>query len=408
MTSNTRKFLNINSQLSHFLRTCSVSAGVLWLAALLCGVALPASAVTSDSNGMRVDQHLSLESRTQLIQGTDTPALATPSIFAEMAHALEADPYRTMRPALVAGPAVAIGANTTENTATQNIDERPIAVIYPDIGEPYRSVFTQILNGIQDKTQGRVSTYAIGPNVDAVELNNTLRMQKTRVVIALGQQGAKLAATLDGNLHIVVGGVLTGRENTARHMQVNVLSPDPALLFEHIKDMMPRLRRISAVYDPRQNSWMMRLAKEAARNQGLEFTAYEAQDLRTAIKAYHKIFENSDSSRDALWLPQDSTTVEEGTVLPLVLQESWDRNLAVFSSNFGHVSKGVLFSLFPDNVELGRHLAASALDFLTPDRNEMACMLPLKEVSTAVNLRTARHLGIHTRRPQNFDMTFPE
>jgi putative ABC transport system substrate-binding protein len=35
-------------------------------------------------------------------------------------------------------------------------------------------------------------------------------------------------------------------------------------------------------------------------------------------------------------------------------------------------------------------------------------MLPLREVLMAINLRTAKHLGLNAGRAQNFDMVFPE
>jgi putative ABC transport system substrate-binding protein len=228
------------------------------------------------------------------------------------------------------------------------------------------------------------------------------------VVIALGRQGVKVASALDSNIGVVVGGVLSAPENESRNFQVNSLSPDPALLFSRLKGMMPKVRRVFTVYDPRQNAWMIRLAKEAARAQGLEFSAYEAQDLRGAMRTYQEILAAADTSQDALWLLQDSTTVEDSTVLPLVLQESWTRNLAVFSSSFGHVRRGVLFSLYPNNVELGRHLAGSALGFMAAGGNNAPGMIPLREVLMAVNLRTAKHLGINASRQQGFDMTFPE
>jgi putative ABC transport system substrate-binding protein len=171
--------------------------------------------------------------------------------------------------------------------------------------------------------------------------------------------------------------------------------------------MMPKVRRVFTVYDPRQNDWMMRLAKEAALAQGLELVAYETQDLRSAMRAYQEILAAVDNSQDALWLPQDSITVEESTVVPMVLKESWDNNLAVFSSSFGHVRRGVLFSLYPNNVDLGRHLAGSALDMMVSG-TETSGMLPLREVLMAINLRTAKHLGLNITRSQSFDMAFPE
>lgn len=361
----------------------------------------PLSSETSQQNYVRVTRAVA----PSLLLPASTSLEAD---YTEVIRAMEACPDVVVFPIWVAGPVVAGTSYKLFNKIAQAPGAGNIVVIYPDIGEPYRSVFTQIVGGIEDKAGGRVTNIAVGANVDAGELNNSLRRRDTRVVIALGRQGVKVAAALDSNISVVVGAVLTAPENEVRDHPVNSLSPDPALLFSRLKGMMPRARRVFAVYDPRQNAWMMRLAKEAARAQGLEFTAFEAMDLRSATLAYQKILASADSSQDALWLPHDSTTVEEGSVLPLVLEESWSRNLAVFSSNFGHVRRGVLFSLYPNNVELGRHLAGSALGFLSSAGNEPSGMFPLREVLMAINLRTARHLGIDTSRPNSFDMAFPE
>lgn len=282
-----------------------------------------------------------------------------------------------------------------------------IAVIYPDIAEPYRSVFTQIIDGIKEKAKGTVADYALGakPNID--ELNGALHRQDIRVVIALGRKGMKTAESLGSDIGVVVGGVLTEADTEERNMQVNSLSPDPGLLFSRLQGMMRKCRRIFTVYNPQHNEWIMRLAKDAARARGIELVAYEARDLRGAMNAYKKIFEQADESRDAIWLPQDSTTVDEGSVLPLVLQQSWRHNLVVFSSSFAHVRRGVLFSLYPDNVGLGRHLADSAFSYLASGKYRPG-MMPLREVLMAVNTRTARHLGIGLDQQQNVSVAFPQ
>lgn len=288
------------------------------------------------------------------------------------------------------------------------LQDGAIAVIYPDIGEPYRSIFMQIIQGIEDRAKVQVARYAAGTNTDIGRLNNTLRSQNTKVVIALGRQGMKVASSLDRNIGVVVGGVLTVPENELRDLPVNSLSPDPALLFTRLKGLMPGVRRVFTVYDPRQNTWLMRLAAESARAQGLELVTYEVQDLRSAVHAYQDIFAAADNRRDALWLPQDSIAAEESSVLPLVLQESWNRNVAVFSSSFGHVRRGVLFALYPDNAGLGRHLAGSALGFLGSGGYSARGMIPLREVLMAINLRTAKHLGLNPDSQQSFDLSFPE
>lgn len=387
-----------------------------WMLAssLLMVVAAPAWAIQKEIVWIPAESVSLQEDRAEAIDSIEPyrPQTNSSSLeqedYVEVIRAIQAYPEVVVFPIQVAGTISVAATSRLANKIAQSSTDGGIAVIYPDIGEPYRSVFAQIIDGIEEKAKGRVANFAVGPNVDLGELNNSLRRQDTRVVIALGRQGVKVASALEGNFGVVVGGVLMAPDNEVRKLQVNSLSPDPALLFSRLKGMMPRVKRIFTVYDPRQNDWMMILAKEAALSSGLELVAYQAQDLRSAMHAYQEIFANADNSQDALWLPQDSTTVEESTVLPMVLKESWDDNLAVFSSSFGHVRRGVLFSLYPNNVELGRHLAGSALGIIASGGNEASGMLPLREVLMAINLRTAKHLGLNTPRAQNFDMAFPE
>ena len=69
-----------------------------------------------------------------------------------------------------------------------------IAVLFPDIGEPYRSVFTKIIEGIEEKAKGRVLSVPVGNNVNPSELATELRKQDVKVVVGLGRQGQSLVA----------------------------------------------------------------------------------------------------------------------------------------------------------------------------------------------------------------------
>lgn len=284
-----------------------------------------------------------------------------------------------------------------------------IAVIYPDIGEPYRSVFAKIIEGIEDKARVRVASYPVGNTFNPQALSGELKKQDIRVVIALGRNGLKAAGALDRDIGVVASGVVSVPESEGRSTQVLSLAPDPALLFARLKAIAPSTRRVFVTYDPQQNGWLIRLAREAARSNGIELVAQEAADLKTAVRLYQEFFAGADGKHDALWLPQDSVTVEESTVLPLVLQESWNRSIPVFSSSVAHVKRGALFALYPNNVELGRNLAASALGVAAgtaPSRG----VQPLRDVKAAFNTRTASHLGLHISpwQQQSFDLLFPE
>ena len=283
-----------------------------------------------------------------------------------------------------------------------------LTVLYPDLGNPYRSVFNEIIQGIEEQSKARARGIALAPNSDIAELRGALKNGK--VVIALGRQGLKAASALDPVLGVVAGGVSgMGAAPDSERLSGISLTPDPALLFGLLKSLMPGARRVIVIYNPQANEPLIRLAREAARGLGLELVAVEAADLAGAARAYEAQFAAADSRRDALWLPQDPVTVEETTILPLVLRESWSHNLAVFSSSMLHVKQGVLFGLYPNNVQLGRDLAAlaQAIQNGEPPRHGLS---PLRAVRTAINTRTASHLGLNlvAGQQRSFDAVFPE
>jgi putative ABC transport system substrate-binding protein len=286
---------------------------------------------------------------------------------------------------------------------------RAVAVIYPDIGEPYRGVFTRIIDGVEQQTRQRVSRFAVGSSVNSQQLAGELRRLEIRVAIVLGRNGLKAADALDRDIGVIAGGVLSLPESPVRAFSVHSLAPDPGLLFARLKSLVPETRRVWVVYDARNNAWLIRLARDAAKTHGIELMAFEVDDLKAALQRYQEILGSADAKRDALWLPQDFTTVDEASVLPLVLQESWDRSLTVFSSSVTHVKRGALFALYPDNTELGRRLGDAALAYLATGAPAARSMVPLKEVLLAVNVRTASHLGIDVAsKQQSFDLVFPE
>lgn len=287
--------------------------------------------------------------------------------------------------------------------------EPRVAVLYPDIGGAYRNVFASIIDGIDDRIHGKSIAVAVSQHTNMAALQADLKRQDVKVVIALGRQAIRPAAALDQEFKVLGGGVLNVSDIEGRHVAVHTLAPDPALLFARLKTLQPRARRVHVVYDPVQNAWLIKLAQRAARALGLELAAHEATDIKGAMQHYQAIVSAMDTQADALWLPQDTVTVQDSVVLPLVLRSAWTGNLTVFSSSVGHARQGALFALFPDNAAYGRQLGALAQAMLggaAPDTG----LAPLRELSSAINLSTLNHLQLKpgNRSLQDFDLTFPE
>jgi putative ABC transport system substrate-binding protein len=283
-----------------------------------------------------------------------------------------------------------------------------VAVLYPDVREPYRAVFQSLVEGMQLELGPRLRSYQISDEADLSDLRRWLEQERPGAIIALGSGGLDAATRLRTHIPVVVGALLLTQETEEPVSAGISLAADPQQLFARLKALVPGIQRVFVVYNPEHNAWLVDLAKQAAERQHIELVAYRASDLRSAVIRYRAIVDEARSLTDAIWLPLDSTTVDERVVLPLLLEAAWDKRLVIFSSNPAHAQRGALFSVYPDNVALGRRLADMAM---TVERGgqRLPTVVPLRELKMAVNLRTADHLGLQFTPSQQkeFGLVFP-
>lgn len=284
-----------------------------------------------------------------------------------------------------------------------------IGILYPDVPEPYQNIFLDVMAGIDNTAIGTVQNYRLDSNYDTKAVRAWLKEKGIDVIIALGRRGLNAATAATDKLPIVSGALLLNPDDERDNMAGISLAADPKALFEKLLSLLPTIERIHVVYDPDQNAWMIEMAQKEAAALNIELVAEKASSLREAAFKYNKMLHTADPKKDALWLPIDSTTVNDQVILPLILRDAWDDGLAVFSSNPTHASKGALFSVFPDNQALGHSLALLARQMKTGHDSKRREVRPLEDLKFAINRRTAEHLGLGftAERRQKFDYVFP-
>jgi putative ABC transport system substrate-binding protein len=284
-----------------------------------------------------------------------------------------------------------------------------MGVLYPDVPEPYQNVFLNVIAGIEGQTHTHVQQYVLENDVDIPKVQGWLNEKKIGYIIALGRRGLNAAIQATDKIPITTGALLLTPGDEKANVTGISLAPDPKALFGRLLFLVPNVKQVYVVYDPNQNDWMIKLAQQAAADLDIKLLAYKAESLREAVYHYNEILHMVDPKKDALWLPIDTTTVNDQVVLPLILREAWDIDLVVFSSNPAHASKGALFSAFPDNEALGRRLATMASRSDAGDDAPHAAIHALEDLKFAINRRTADHLGLgfSAERQQKFDFEFP-
>ncbi len=268
-------------------------------------------------------------------------------------------------------------------------DTKSIAVFYPNLSSDYNAVFESIAEGVAKANKLPVRRIPLSENYSPDDLKKQLSAINAYAVVALGRRGLNASKSIDWKGPIVYGGVIWDSSAPIDKASGITLDPDPRAVFIHLKKVAPRVKRVHAIIDREQSGWLANRAHAAAAELGLILEIKEITSHRTAAIAYRDLLEHINPSEDCLWLPLDP--IDEST-LKLILTTAWTKRFAVISSNPDHAQRGTLYSVLPDYPMIGRRLAS----LLTDQRHPAFAldMRPNTDVRLAVNLRTARHLGI--------------
>jgi putative ABC transport system substrate-binding protein len=277
-----------------------------------------------------------------------------------------------------------------------------LAVLYPEVDEPYLSVFRSIARGVEQGSDARVLEYRLRKDEPPEAVSSWLRSQKVDGAVSLGTRGYKLALSLGSQLPTVVGGLPIAPNGVSGVSLV----PAPEAVLGQLKGLAPGVSRVHLVYGP-GSEWLIPLARTAAEARGLTLDARRAASLSEAARIYAELLPRLRGVADALWLLTDPVVTDDLAILPAVLKAAWSQGFVLFSSTPAHLKRGVLFTPLPDNAAMGERLARLLAEVRA--NPGLKAVLPAERVGLAVNLRTAGHLGLSFSAAQEraFQVVFP-
>ncbi len=283
-----------------------------------------------------------------------------------------------------------------------------IGVLYPKVRAPYNQVFVSLTQGIERAESVRVHNLELDKG-SSIDLGGWVEKHQPKGIIALGSRSVNKVkqAQLSSSLPVVVGGTFFGPSITESGMSGISMAPNPEYLFDHLLQLLPKVKTVHVVYHPAREGWLIELAKVAAKRRGMSLHAIAAEDVREHAIAYREILSDQKKHVDALWLPYSGRSLDK-VLMNMVLESAWKKDLAVFSSNMADVSKGVLFSLYSDNEAMGQRLQSLLVEHHLQEKKSATFMLS-DALFSAINTRTAVHLGIHISKEeqQKYQLRFP-
>jgi putative ABC transport system substrate-binding protein len=189
-----------------------------------------------------------------------------------------------------------------------------VAVIYPQVREPYRAVFRSISEGIA-AASARSAVHELAPGEDLPAVERKLAAQPLDAVILLGKRGLDLSAQLGSSTRRIVGAVFAQPDEIAPGVSVISLAPAPRMLFTKLRELAPAVKRIHVIYGADENDWLIELARGDAAKLGYELVPLRKESIREGASAYRELLKQVRSPQDAIWLLQASPFLDENSVL---------------------------------------------------------------------------------------------
>lgn len=288
---------------------------------------------------------------------------------------------RTLAAPLLGG--LVLMALATGLTAAPGAD---IAVIYPQVREPFAALYRDYVSGISRVAPRGIDQYAVNGQ-GREELATAVEQSSPAVFIALGNKSVRLADEVRDGKPLVA--VVTDRKYEARLAGGILLKPSADVYLANLFDIHTGVDHVYLVYNPAYDQDMVDEATRILAARKVRFSAIPASNIREAAAGYQQLLKEA-RSYSAIWLPPDNGFVDS-SLLATLLDVAWEKKLIVFSSNPLFVKHGAAFAVYPDNQRVGSTLGRIALRARAGERTPLE---PLKDVRLAVNERTVNHLGI--------------
>ena len=278
-----------------------------------------------------------------------------------------------------------------------------LGIIYPEVREPFASIFNSMLEGIYEVHGDDAHSVAIKKEYNPQDIVDWVDDNEISRIIALGSRSQKLVENIKLPIDEVVLGAVTKPPENRIFKAGIMLAPAPERVYEQLEVLLPDLEKIYIVHS-KGSRWYVKIAQKAATDKDFSLEAIETESLAESAKQYKAIMDRIDS-QSAVWLLQDSLSADSRLLLPMILEAAWNKRFPVISNSAGHVRRGVLLALYPEPFEFGVDLAHTTAN----GNDEVSGFAPFNEALRAANTRTAEHLGLNWPRStiRDFDLVFP-
>lgn len=230
-----------------------------------------------------------------------------------------------------------------------------------------------------------------GDTAHGRKLARKIRASNATVVLAVGLKAAMVAKLEIIDTPVIFSMVLNPEKYALTVPNMIGISLEVPLTqqLDTLRAMLPRLKRIGLLYDPKKTAPLLRRTIAQAKKLGITIVERTVKNQKQVPQALRILLPDI----DALWLTPDSTVLTEDS-FSFLLGTALDQHVPVigFSSEFAR--SGALLSLSVNYMDIGHQAGQLAQEILAGKTIPSPNLLPPDRQRIALNLKTAKFLGI--------------
>lgn len=267
-----------------------------------------------------------------------------------------------------------------------------IAVITSQETPPYQDVASGFFDFLKKEgINADFDHYGLSGNAGkASQVISDIKKRPPRLILTIGTLATQIALREVDDTPIIAG--LVSNMDTLRNSKnaTGVVLDFPLVTqFEWMHKLLPEIKIIGVLYNPKENQAKIEAAIQAAKKEGLILLPKEVETPRALPDALESLARNV----DLLWGINDQLVLSPQTAEAILLF-SFRSGVPFVGLSSSWVKAGALYALDRDYKDLGAQCGELAIKILQGTKPSMLAIVPPRRTLYSLNQKTADHMKL--------------
>jgi len=224
------------------------------------------------------------------------------------------------------------------------------------------------------------------------EIKESIKLKPPKMVLTIGGPATKLAQEALTEIPILFSMVVNPQKKGFSGNNISGITSDVPikLQLEKLKAIVPGVKSIGVIYNPKNTDNIIQEVEQAASNMGFELVLYKVSSEKKVPLAIRNIIKEV----NALLIITDRTVVNKNSFKYIVTTTLENKIPTMVYTDY-LVKAGLLVSLTPDYFSIGEQAGNVVCNLQKSESNKQLSVISPQKINLTINLKTAKRLGLN-------------